>query len=67
MDRPNTAQLRAWRQLGRELDADQMDAIFHMIDAFTDEADSDEGSDDQSDDHDLADDPTSNVIPFERD
>lgn len=39
MAHPTKAQLGAWRQLGRELDADQMDAVFHMIDAFTDEAD----------------------------
>ncbi len=45
MATPNKDQLRAWRQLGRDLDADQMDAIFHMIDAFTEEVDSDEDSD----------------------
>lgn len=45
MTRPNAEQRRAWRLLGRELDADQMDAIFHVIDAFTECDDGDDESD----------------------
>ena len=62
MERPNAAQRRAWRQLERELDADQMDAIFHMIDAFTDEATED--GEDVAEDADL--DEAGNVVPFDR-